>query len=105
MFEMIVDQVKSSPHNYQRVVVLKVKEANKYLPIWISPAEADSIALKLKNHEVPRPLTHDLMDSVISDLGAKVTQVVVSELKEETFYAKVVMQRNDTTIERATLLP
>lgn len=100
MLEMTIDQVKTSPQNYQRVVVLKAKGANKLLPIWIGPAEADSIAVKLKDMEHPRPMTHDLMDSMISDLGATVTQVVVSEIKDETFYAKIVMQRNGETIER-----
>jgi hypothetical protein len=100
MLEMTVDQVKTSPQNYQRVVVLKAKGVNKLLPIWIGPAEAESIAAKLRDTEHPRPMTHDLMDSMISDLGATVTQVVVSELKNDTFFAKVVMQRNGTTIER-----
>ncbi len=99
MLEMTIDRVKARIGDNQRVVVLKAKEVNKYLPIWIGPAEADSIAMKLKDMEHPRPMTHDLMDSMISDLGAKVTQVVVSELKDDMFFAKVVLQRNGTTVE------
>ena len=100
MLEVTIDQIRVNPASHQRVVVLKAKGADRCLPIWIGSAEADSIALKLEGKEVPRPLTHDLMDSMISDLGAKVTRVVVSELREDTFIARVVLQRNGTTIER-----
>lgn len=100
MLEVTIDQIHVDPASHQRIVVLKAKAADRCLPIWTGAAEADSIALKLEGRELPRPMTHDLMDSMISDLGAKVTQVIVSELREDTFIAKVVMQRNGTTIER-----
>ena len=100
MLEVTIDQIHVNPAGHQRIVVLKAKGADRCLPIWIGSAEADSIALKLQGKDVPRPLTHDLMDSMISDLGAKVTQVVVSELRDDTFIARVVLQRNGTTIER-----
>ena len=100
MLEVTIDQIHVDPASHQRIVVLKAKGADRCLPIWTGAAEADSIALKLEGRELPRPMTHDLMDSMISDLGAKVTQVIVSELREDTFIAKVVMQRNGTTIER-----
>ena len=100
MFEMTVDGVRVSHKNQQRVVVLKAKEVNKYLPMWIGPAEGDSIAMKLLGKETVRPSTHDLMDSMIEDLGGTVKRVIVSELKSETFFGKIVLQRNGTTIER-----
>ncbi len=100
MLEVTIDQIYANPAGHQRIVVLKAKGADRCLPIWIGAAEADSIALKLEGKEVPRPLTHDLMGSMLSDLGAKVTRVIVSELREDTFIARVVMQRNGTTIER-----
>ena len=100
MLEMTVDRVAVNPDSQQRVVVLRAKEVSKYLPIWVGPAEGNSIALKLQSKELPRPMTHDLMDSVISDLGARVTRVVVSELKGDMFLGKIVLQRNGTTIER-----
>ena len=100
MFEMTVDGVRVSHKNQQRVVVLKGKEVNKYLPMWIGPAEGDSIAMKLLGKETVRPSTHDLMDSMIEDLGGTVKRVIVSELKSETFFGKIVLQRNGTTIER-----
>jgi len=99
MLEMIIDSIRVSLMNYQRVVILKVKESNRYLPIWIGPSEADSIALKLQDVAVPRPLTHDLLRSVIASLGATVSRIEVSELNNDTFYAKVVLQVNGSTME------
>lgn len=100
MIEMTIDRIRMHPVTGQRVLVLKQKQADTYLSIWIGPAEADSIALKLEGQQILRPLTHDLMDSMISDLGAKVTRVVVTDLKDQTFFAKVIIQKNGITIER-----
>jgi bifunctional DNase/RNase len=91
MIEMIIDSIRVSLMNYQRVVILKEKEADRYLPIWIGPAEADAIAVKLQDVTVPRPLTHDLLRSVIDSLGATITSIIVSELKNDTFYAKIIL--------------
>ena len=99
MLEMIIDSIRVSLMNYQRVVILRVKESNRYLPIWIGPSEADSIALKLQDVAVPRPLTHDLLRSVIASLGATVSRIVVSDLNNDTFYAKIVLQFNGSTME------
>ena len=91
MVEMTIDSIRVSLMNYQRVVILKEKGTNRYLPIWIGPAEADAIAVKLQNVELSRPLTHDLLQSVISTLGASVDYIVVSGLKEDTFYARLAL--------------
>jgi len=91
MIEMLIDSIRVSLMNYQRVVILKEKESDRYLPIWIGPAEADAIAVKLQDVTVPRPLTHDLLRSVIDALGATISSIVVSELKNDTFYAKIVL--------------
>jgi len=91
MIEMIIDSIRVSLMNYQRVVILKEKIADRYLPIWIGPAEADAIAVKLQDVTVPRPLTHDLLRSVIDALGATINSIIVSELKNDTFYAKIVL--------------
>jgi hypothetical protein len=91
MIEMTIDSIRVSLMNYQRVVILKEKGTNRYLPIWIGPAEADAIAVKLQNVELSRPLTHDLLQSVISTLGASVEYIVVSGLKEDTFYARLAL--------------
>jgi bifunctional DNase/RNase len=91
MQEMDIDSIRVSLMNYQRVVILKDRAIDRYLPIWIGSPEADAIAVKLQNVSVPRPLTHDLLGSVISTLGAKVDHVVVSDLNNDTFYAKLIL--------------
>ena len=91
MIEMTIDSIRVSLMNYQRVVILKEKMAERYLPIWIGPAEADAIAVKLQDVTVPRPLTHDLLCSLIDSLGATVNSIIVSDLKNDTFYAKIIL--------------
>ena len=78
MLEMVIDSIRVSLMNYQRVVILRVKDSDRYLPIWIGPSEAESIALKLQDASVPRPLTHDLLGSVIGTLGATVNHIVAT---------------------------
>jgi bifunctional DNase/RNase len=99
MVEMTIDSIRVSLMNYQRVVILKEKGTNRYLPIWIGPAEADAIAVKLQNVELSRPLTHDLLQSVISTLGASVEYIVVSGLKEDTFYARLALSINGSELD------
>lgn len=89
LVEMVVESVRVNLQTYQRVVVLKEKGSERYLPIWIGNNEADAIVIQLQNVPVPRPQTHDLLKSVIGELGAKVTRVVVSDLAEDVFYARV----------------
>jgi hypothetical protein len=96
---MVIDSIRVSLMNYQRVVILRVKDSDRYLPIWIGPSEADSIALKLQDVSVPRPLTHDLLGSVIGTLGATVNHIVVSDLNNDTFYAKIILQLNGSSME------
>jgi bifunctional DNase/RNase len=94
MLEMSIDSIRVSPMNYQRVVLLKEKDAERYLPIWIGPAEADAIAVKLQDLSVPRPLTHDLLRTVIDTLGGSLNHILVSDLQNDTFYAKITIQTN-----------
>ncbi len=91
MIEMIIDSIRVSMMNYQRVVILKEKTDERYLPIWIGPAEADAIAVKLQDVTIPRPLTHDLLRSVIDALGATINSIIVNDLKNDTFYAKIIL--------------
>ena len=99
MLEMTIDSIRVSPMNYQRVVILKEKDADRYLPIWIGPAEADAIAVKLQDLSVPRPLTHDLLRTIIDTLGASVKHILVSDLQNDTFFAKITIQSNGTSQE------
>jgi bifunctional DNase/RNase len=91
MVEMTIDSIRVSMMNYQRVVILKEKGSERYLPIWIGPAEADAIAVKLQGVTVPRPLTHDLLQTIICTLGATVESIIVSDLKNDTFYAQIIL--------------
>ncbi len=91
MIELTIDSIRVSLMNYQRVVILKEKEAERYLPIWIGPAEADAIAVKLQGVTVPRPLTHDLLHSAINALGATINSIIINDLKSDTFYAKIIL--------------
>ena len=99
MIEMTIDSIRVSMVNYQHVVILKEKESDRYLPIWIGPAEADAISVKLQNMDMARPLTHDLLNSVIATLGASVNLIVVNDLHNDTFYAKIVLNTNGTKLE------
>jgi len=89
MIEMIVDSIRVSLMNYQRCVLLKEKDNARYLPIWIGAAEADAIAVKLQGTNVQRPLTHDLIQSILEAFGARVKSIVVSDMKSDTFFAKI----------------
>ena len=99
MQEVVIDSIRVSLMNYQRVVILKEKSTDMYLPIWIGPAEADSIAVKLQDVSVPRPLTHDLLNLIITTLGCTVSHIVVSDLLDDTFYAKIAIQLNGSNFE------
>ena len=99
MIEVLIDSIRVSMMNYQRVVILKEKAADRYLPIWIGPAEADAIAVKLQGVSVARPLTHDLLQSVIDALGARVHSITVSDLRNDTFYAKIILNIDGGQIE------
>ena len=106
MIEMTIDSLrvgmmnpKSTQHGTPYVVLLKEKTSERYLPIFIGPAEANAIAIKLRGEQVPRPLTHDLMHSMIDSLGATIDSVIVSDLRNDTFYAKIVLNVNDGQME------
>ena len=99
MIEMNIDSIRVSMMNYQRVVILKEKDAGRFLPIWVGPAEADAIAIKLQGVNPPRPLTHDLLRSAITTLGASVNSIIITDLHNDTFYAKIVLDSNGNLME------
>lgn len=96
---MTIESIRVSLMNYQRVVILKEKSSDRYLPIWIGPAEADAIAVQLQDVSVARPLTHDLLRSVIDTLGAVVQHVFVNDLSNDTFYAQIILDVNGNAVE------
>src|SRR3990172_11030854 len=96
---MTVEGIRVSLMNYQRVVILKEKEADRYLPIWTGPAEADAITVRLQEVAVARPLTHDLLRDVLDKLGAQVESVLVNDLADDTFYARIYLTVNGERVE------
>lgn len=83
--EMEIESVRASRRNNHRVVILKEKSQERYLPIRVEPAEADAIEVKLKNVATPRPLTHDLLCSLIQAFGGKVRLAVIYDVHKDTF--------------------
>jgi bifunctional DNase/RNase len=81
---LMLDPVSNSP-----IVVLKDEADRVYLPIWVGIFEANAIALQLENIETPRPMTHDLLKNFIGELQAQVHRVVINDLRESTFYARI----------------
>jgi bifunctional DNase/RNase len=99
VIEMTIESIRVSLMNYQRVVILKEKESDRYLPIWIGPAEADAIAVRLQDVSVARPLTHDLLRSVIDSLGASIEYVLVNDLSNDTFFARIMLHVDGRAME------
>jgi hypothetical protein len=97
--EMVIDSIRVSLIDYQRVVMLKEKAGERYLPMWIDAAQGDAIATGLQKAHSPEMLTHDFICSIISSLGAVVKYVVVTEFAEETFSAKALLEREGRVIE------
>jgi bifunctional DNase/RNase len=89
-----LDLFSSSP-----IVILKVEDENRYLPIWIGQPEARSILMKLQNQEFSRPLTHDLAINLVTELGGSMEKVTVTELKDSTFFATISLQIEGRTVE------
>ncbi len=94
MIEVTIDSIRVSLMSQHRVVILKDAETERYLPIWIGACEADAITIELQGVEVARPFTHDLLKSAITELGGTITQVVISDLRNEVFYAQIVLDVN-----------
>jgi len=77
-----------------RVVLLKEQGEERFLPIWIGAYESEAIAMRLQGHSVPRPLTHDLLANVIAEFGGVVEYIVVNDLSDNTFFARIAVQRD-----------
>lgn len=97
--ELTIESIRVSLRNYQRVVILREKDAERYLPIWIGVSEAEAIAVRLQEVNVARPLTHDLLASMIEQLGGVVQSVVVNDLANDTFFARIHVERDGQVFE------
>jgi len=99
MIEVVVDSVRASLISPHRMVILRETDQDRYLPIWIGGYEADSITIELLGKTVPRPQTHDLLKSVIDAMGARVSHVLVNDLRDDTFFATIVIDQNGHKVE------
>ncbi len=81
---LMIDPITNMP-----IIILRDQEGQRILPIWVGVFEANAIALQIENVQTPRPMTHDLLKNVIDDLQGQVERIVVCELKENTFYARI----------------
>ena len=98
MIEVRIDSVRISLMTQNRVVVLREIDSRRYLPIWIGAPEADAITLKLQNIKVERPLTHDLLLNALTTLDATVESVVIKELKDDIYFAEIILHRQGLKI-------
>ncbi|MDA0815829.1 MAG: bifunctional nuclease family protein [Chloroflexi bacterium] len=99
MRELVIDSIRLGLRHYRRVVVLKERDADRYITIWIGSDAADSIALKLQDVSVPRPQSHDLMLTLVHDLGGTLKQVTVNDLRDDTFFATLHVEVDGREIE------
>ncbi len=90
--EMSIKGLMVDPITNMPIIILRDKDGQRVLPIWVGVFEANAIALQIENVTTPRPMTHDLLKNVIEDLKATVRKIVVSELKENTFYALIYLE-------------
>jgi len=91
MVEVEIDSIRVSLMSQQRIVILKERNSERFLPIWIGPYEAEAITLSLQEVEVTRPLTHDLLRNILQELGAEMIQVNITSLQDDVFYARIIL--------------
>ncbi|MCH7567588.1 MAG: bifunctional nuclease family protein [Nitrospirae bacterium] len=99
MVEVTIDSIRVSLMSQHRIVILKDVDSDRFLPIWIGPYEAEAITVSLQQLEVSRPLTHDLLRNVLQKLGAEILQINITELKDDVFFAQIIMTANGQEIE------
>jgi bifunctional DNase/RNase len=96
--EMTIKGLMVDPITNMPIIILRDKDGQRVLPIWVGVFEANAIALQIENVATPRPMTHDLLKNVIQDLKARIQKIVVSDLKENTFYALIYLDTDGETV-------
>ena len=99
MVEVTIDSIRVSLMSQSRIVILKDVDSERYLPIWIGACEADAITVTLQDVEVSRPLTHDLLKNIIAEMGGEVDHILISDLRNDVFYARIVMDAGGKQME------
>src|SRR5690348_11604205 len=98
LIEMTIKGLMVDPITNMPIVILRDKDGQRVLPIWVGIFEANAIALQIENIATPRPMTHDLLRNVIQDLQASVQKIVVSDLQDNTFYAVIYLMLHGETL-------
>jgi uncharacterized protein len=96
--EMTIKGLMVDPITNMPIIILRDKEGHRVLPIWVGVFEANAIALQIENVTTPRPMTHDLLKNIIEDLKGAVEKIVVSDLRENTFYAMIYVAGQEGTV-------
>jgi bifunctional DNase/RNase len=99
LVEMVIESVRVHMLSNRHVVILKDPEGDRYLPIWIGAWEASAIAMRLQGLTAERPLTHDLFAAALQRLGVRIVRVVISELADETYHARLHLERDGVEVE------
>ena len=99
LVEMVVESVRVHMLSSRHVVILKDAERDRYLPIWIGAWEASAIAMKLQGLDAERPITHDLFAATLEALGARIDRIVIGDLAEETYHARLILEVDGRTVE------
>jgi hypothetical protein len=99
MIEVIIDSIRVSLMSQYRIVILKDNISDRYLPIWIGPCEADAITVELQEMPPQRPLTHDLLKSMVRELGGNVVHILINDLRHDVYYARIVIDIGGKQIE------
>jgi uncharacterized protein len=99
LVEMVIESVRVHMLSNRHVVILKDPEGDRYLPIWIGAWEASAIAMRLQGLAAERPLTHDLFAAALDRLGVRVERVVINELSDETYHARIHLERDGVQVE------
>lgn len=94
MITVVIDSVRVSLTNQQRIVILKEVGEERYLPIWIGPYEAEAITIALQEVEIARPQTHDLIKSILQTLNARLVRIEINALRDDVYYADLILEVN-----------
>ncbi len=99
MIEVVIDSIRISLISQHRIVMLRDVDGERRLPIWIGPCEAEAITIELQDVEIARPVTHDLLKNIIEELGGTVSHILINELREQVFYARLFVDMDGNMME------
>ena len=99
MIEVVIDSIRISLISQHRIVMLRDIDGERRLPIWIGPCEAEAITIELQDVEIARPVTHDLLKNVVDEVGGTISHILINELRDQVFYARLFVDMNGEMLE------